>query len=376
MRICLICNQIAAWGKIGGFGTAARAIGAGLVRRGVEVHAVIPRRARQGQQSVERLDGIIVHAPTPRDTMFSGDIFREIQADIYHSQEPTIASWHAQRAMPGARHIVTCRDPRSLVDHFIELRHTNLERRLLWPVTWLYEVSPWVYGAVRGADAVFCPARCLTEKIRRLYGASVSPHFVPSPVNVPDRPPVKAAEPTVIFVGRWDRRKRIERFFELAGEFPGVRFLAIGKAHDERYDRHLRQRYGGRPNLEMPGFVSRFDAGGLDRLYEQAWILVNTSAREALPYTFVEAAAWGCAILCNENPDEFATRFGCWVRDNDFARGLHWLLEDDRWRTKGELAAREVAQTFREEASLDQHLNWYERLLSEPIPRSMRRRAA
>jgi glycosyltransferase involved in cell wall biosynthesis len=278
--------------------------------------------------------------------------------------------------VPGALHIVTCRDPRSLSDHLTELRHTNLERRLLWPVTWWYEVSPWVREAVRQADAVFCPARCLKKKIRRLYGKSVDAQFVPSPVTLPDHVPIKGAEPTAIFVGRWDRRKRIERFFDLARRFPHVQFLAVGKAHDERYDQQLRREYGNLPNLEMPGFVSRFDQPGLDELDERAWILVNTSAREALPYTFVEATAWGCAILCNDDPDRFATRYGCLVADNDFAGGLTHLLENDRWRPLGARAAQETAATFREEASIDLHLQWYERLLGEKGPQIRRRRAA
>jgi glycosyltransferase involved in cell wall biosynthesis len=193
---------------------------------------------------------------------------------------------------------------------------------------------------------------------------------------LPGHVPVKATEPTAIFVGRWDRRKRIERFFELAQQFPNVRFLAVGKAHDERYDQQLRHAYGDLPNLGMPGFVSRFDQPGLDQLYERSWMLINTSAREALPYTFVEATAWGCAILCNDDPDRFASRYGCLVRDNDFARGLRHLLENDRWRPLGELAARETAQTFREENSIDQHVQWYERLLGDQQTKEHRNRRA
>ena len=37
MRICLICVEIFAWGKYGGFGRATRMIGRELVRRGRDV---------------------------------------------------------------------------------------------------------------------------------------------------------------------------------------------------------------------------------------------------------------------------------------------------------------------------------------------------
>jgi len=40
MRVCLVCNQIAAWGKISGFGTNARRLGRTLAGAGVDVHVV------------------------------------------------------------------------------------------------------------------------------------------------------------------------------------------------------------------------------------------------------------------------------------------------------------------------------------------------
>ncbi len=364
MRICFISNQIAAWGKIGGFGTATRAIGAGLARRGVDVCAVVPRRGKAGQGAVESLDGMTVFGTSDWQTMTSGAIFKDIGADIYHSQEPTVASYLAQRSVPAAIHIVTCRDPRGLADHMVELRHTNLRRRLIFPVTWYYEASPLVKRAVQRATAVFCPAPCLIPKIKRLYGSSVSPHFVPSPIDLPNRPPRKSQTPLALFVGRWDHRKRIERFFDLASQFPEVRFIAVGRAHDEAYDRHLRRTYGPLANVEAPGFVSRFGDGGLYELYAKAWVLVNTSAREGLPYTFVEAAGWSCAILSCLNPDGFADRFGFHVTGGDFAAGLEWLLAEDRWRLQGAAGARYVAEIFSEENSIDEHVRWYESLLA------------
>lgn len=103
MRVCLICNQIAAWGKIGGFGTATRAIGGGLAKRGVEVVAVVPRRAKNGQRPVEHLDGMTVYGISPWETLTSGEIFRRIATDVYHSQQPTIASYLTQQA--GAEYV-------------------------------------------------------------------------------------------------------------------------------------------------------------------------------------------------------------------------------------------------------------------------------
>ncbi|MDH3284603.1 MAG: glycosyltransferase family 4 protein [Acidobacteriota bacterium] len=366
LKVCLISNQIAAWGKIGGFGTATRALGRGLAAQGVEVHAVVVRRASEGQRRLEQLDGIVVHGMSRPETVVSGRVFRRIGADIYHSQEPTIASRLAQRSMPDRVHVVTCRDPRGWREHFTELRHASLKRRLMAPLTWYYEASPWVKSAVRHSDVVLTPApRVLDARIHNLYGDQIRPEFVPYPIDFPAGPPRKAERPLILFVGRFDRRKRIEVFFDLARSFPEAEFVAVGRAHEESYDRYLRRKYGGIANLELPGFVSRFDPPGLLEYYERAWVLVNTSAREGLPYTFLEAAGFGVSILSSLDPDGFASRFGYFVKNGDFAQGLHHLLQDQNWRAMGAKGIEYVRATWNEQNCIARHLAVYERLLSK-----------
>ena len=362
MRVCLIANQIAAWGKIGGFGTATRALGGALARRGVEVAAVVPRRPAAGQGRREVLDGIEVHGETAWRTLAGGAVFRDVAADVYHSQEPTVASRWAQRAVPGAVHVVTCRDPRDWRDHGVELVHGSWRRRAVFPATWAYEVAPWVKAAVRRADAVLCPAPCLEPKVRRLYG--VGARFVPSPVPLPAAVAEKPPRPLVLFVGRWDRRKRVERFFALAERFPEVRFAAVGRAHEAAYDRRLRRRWGRLPNLELPGEASPFD-GGLAAWYRDAWVLVNTSAREGLPYTFLEALAHGVALLSTHDPDGVTGRFGEVVAGDAYEAGLARLLARDAWRERGRRGAAWVREGFSEERSAALHLELYRALLAE-----------
>ena len=359
MKVCLVSNQIAAFDKIGGFGTATRALGRGLVRRGIDVVAVVPRRA--GQREVEEVDGISVRSTSPVETFTSGALFREIGADLYHSQEPTLATRLAQRAMPRVPHLVTCRDPRGLAEHLVEWRYSGLSRRLQAPATWLYEASPFVKEAVRRARRVFCAAPFLRERVRALYG--VEAEFLPSPVRVPIGPLRKSDRPSVLFVGRFDRRKRVEKFFDLARQFPDVRFVAVGRSHDAAYDRRLREGARATSNLELPGFLSLFDTAQLEAHYEAAWILVNTSVREGLPYTFLEAAAHGCAVLSGLDPDGFVSRFGTVAGEENLALGLRSLLEGDLWREKGASGRKYVAETFAEERSLDLHLQVYQEVL-------------
>ena len=175
-------------------------------------------------------------------------------------------------------------------------------------------------------------------------------------------------QPDAEDVGRLDRRKRPELFLDLARQFPDVRFICVGASNDPAWDAQLHARYGGQPNLDMRGFVDQFKGDALSQILGESWIIMNTSAREGLPNSMIEAAAHRCAVLSAVNPDDFAVNFGYHVQDDDFARGLRALLAGDTWRERGLAAWRYVAATFATDPAIDGHIAAYEGLL--------RRRAA
>ncbi len=309
MRICLISVEIFAWGKYGGFGKATRTIGRELARRGHEVFAVVPRR--EGQGAVETLDGIRVLGFPPFRPWEAYGLFQEIDADVYHSCEPSTGTWLAMRAMPSRSHVATIRDPRDCGDWAQEFARPSLNRLQVFH-NWLYENNPLVRRAVRRMDAVYATAQDLAPKIRCIYGLSRDPVFLPTPVEVPPRVE-KAAVPTVCFAARLDRRKRPELFLELAAGFPDVRFVMMGKSRDAAYEAALIRRYAGCSNLEMMGFVDQFGSG------EHA-------------------------------------------RKDDFAAGLAWLLEGDRWRERGEAGRSFVRAKFGLENAVALHEAAYREL--------------
>jgi glycosyltransferase involved in cell wall biosynthesis len=323
MKVCLLSTEIFAWGKHGGFGRATRTIGRELVRRGVEVFAVVPRR--RGQGPVESLDGITVLGYPILAPWQAAGLCRSADADIYHSQEPSTATWMAMRAMPDRVHIVTMRDPHTWADWRTELAHPSLSR-LQVLANILYEDNPLVHRAVRRADARFCAAHCIRSKTRRKYGLASEPGLLPTPVVVPGAIR-KAEQPTVCYLARWDRRKRPELFFEL------------------------------------PGFVDQFDSERLSSILSRSWIVANTAAREGLPNAFIEAAAHRCAILSEVDPDGFASSFGARVENGDFAGGLRFLLEEDRWRELGARGCSYVRVTFELSRAVDRHLEVYTELV-------------
>lgn len=358
MKICLICVEIFAWGKYGGFGRSTRMLGRELVRRGVEVTAVVPRR--KGQQPVEILDGMRVLSFQSDRPLSSLSLYRAANADIYHSQEPSFGTFLAQLAMPSRKHVVTFRDPRDLKDWYLEFRYPSLNHAQVL-TNLIYEDNFLVRRAVRRAQAHYVAAHFLALKSRRKYKLSKDPEFLPSPIVIPEQVK-KSATPVVCFVGRFDRRKRPELFFELAAHYPDVQFVAAGTGRDTLRDQSLRDQYKHLPNLEIVGFVDQFSNAQLSEILQRSWILINTSVREGLPTTFVEAAAHGCAILSSVDPDGFASQFGFHVSAGDYGKGLDYLLTGNRWAGLGQKARLYVSERFDLHTSIQQHLDIYQGL--------------
>lgn len=359
MKVCLVSTEVLGWGIAGGYGFATRSLATGLAQRGVEVAVVVPQPRGTNERRL-RLDGIDVHA-YPRLAVTAGTaLLAAIDADVYHSQEPSLGTWLAQRARPDRLHLVTSRDPRLARDWWLELRHPTYSRAQVMRTAAYYE-NPLVRAAVLRAAAVYVPAWFLIDRVAQKYRLARPPVYLPTPVRIPAHV-TKAAQPTVCYVGRLDRRKRPECFFKLASLFPEVRFIVAGVAQDSRFAGELARL--APPNLDQRGFVDQFAGGELSNILEESWVLVNTSIREGLPNSFIEACAHRCAILSAVDPDGFATRFGALVKDGNYAAGLRWLLTDGRWRSAGEGGHAYVTDTNGFEQAIAAHLSEYQRLLA------------
>lgn len=373
MKLCLLCTEFFAWGKYGGFGRAARTIGREMALLGHEVHAVVPLRGKQRER--EELDGVIVHGFPMHKPWQVLSICREIDADIYHSCEPSMSTFFAERAAPHCKHMVTCRDPRDSHDWWLEFKRPSVSY-LQVMANWVNEHNPLVIHSVRRADVVYVPARFLKAKVERLYHPPSKVRFLPTPIPIPDAVK-KSQRPTVCFVARLDRRKRPERFCALAERHPDIRFIIVGKSRDSDYEQRLREQYAHCSNLEFAGFINQFRSERLSEILTESWILVNTATREGLPNAFLEAMAHRCAILSAVNPDQVASRFGYLVKGDDFDEGLRWLLEENRWRERGDAGHNFVASTFSVENAMAAHLQAYGKLLAgdpfdspEPDPKA------
>lgn len=366
MKVCLIANELFAWGRYGGYGSSARVLATELANLRIDVTVVTPRRP--GQRPVEVLDGVRVLSFRPTSIREQRQAYCAADADLYHCLEPSLCAYIVQREMPDRGHVVTCRYVRFAGDLVHEVV-ANLRDRRLKPIASLaYEHNALVRLAVQRAHAVCCEAQFELGRAQKKFGLSRLPDFVPTPFRMPARLEPKAATPQVCYVGRWDKRKYPELFLELAAKFPAVHFVAIGRAQNPRRDWMLRRRFAGLPNLTMPGFIDQFESAAFDEIVGRSWILANTSRLEGLPRTFLEAAARRCAILSRVDPDGFASRGGYCARSGDFASGLGALLQNDVWRERAEAGAHYVQQHYTPDVATERRARLYARVLEACRP--------
>jgi glycosyltransferase involved in cell wall biosynthesis len=346
-----------------------RTLGRELARKGLDVSVVTVRRT--GQREVEELEGVTVYGyPSHSDKPYpmraalsrleSAKYYRIADADIYHSEAESYNTIVAERAMAGRRHVITFQDPYDSGEWEriggVDPRYRPtaafrarcaLENRIL-------------ASACRRADALYSQARFLIGRATRLYGLRERPGFLPNPVRVPRRRMMKAERPTICFLARWDPQKRVEFFLRLAERFPEVKFVAMGRAHDAKRDAELRRLYRGVQNLRLTGFVSEEEKS---RILERSWALVNTSVREALPVSFLEALAHETPIVSGEDPDGLTSRFGFRVLGDDYDAALSRLLESGDWAEKGRSGRRYVEEVHELGRVVRMHVEAYEGLM-------------
>lgn len=367
MRVCIVSPEFFHWGVHGGFGYVTWTLGRKLAERGVEVYVVTPKR--KGQRPCEEVDGVKVMGyddchgyPYPAravaSRLRSRDAYREADADIYHSQAASFNTLAAETAAPDRLHLITFQDP---YDQEEWRRIAEVEPRYrTGPAQWARMRAERLIQAeaCRRADGLYAQARFLATRAQRLFNLKATPGFLPNPVPVPERTPEKSSEPTVCFLARWDPQKRVELFLSLARRLPQVRFIAMGRGHNPPRDAALRRAYGGAPNLELTGFVSEEEKS---RVLGESWALVNTSVREALPVSFLEALAHGTPIISGENPDGLTERYGYRVEGGDYESAIHRMLRDPERLRKGAEGRSHVKRVHDADRVADLHVKVYRR---------------
>lgn len=152
--------------------------------------------------------------------------------------------------------------------------------------------------AMRRADRVVAQTDHQHDVLENVFGIDAT--VVPNGYTVPEETELVSAKARdyVLWVGSLDPdQKRPERLLELANRLPEVEFRVVGWTEDDDYRESLVDRMSERPNLTFEGFVPPDE---IDRYYREAVALVNTSAYEGFPNTFLEAWRFGVPVVSLE----------------------------------------------------------------------------
>jgi glycosyltransferase involved in cell wall biosynthesis len=374
MRVAFITSETFVGKRRGGFGWLVRTIGRELVRRGFDVTVLAWRDP--GCPERYSVDGVeVVTYPYAFETKsvlrhlrdYHGftKALRKVKADAFISIEAMVETLIAEALRHDAKHIIWAQDPVEWSD--IELaRSVNPYYYGISKVR--FALNRFVFGlAYWNADLVLTQAKFYVDKLRKLY--KINPNkviYLPNPVDhIPTENRIeKSDKPMVCYLARMDPEKRYWIFFELARKFPDIQFVALGapSMFFEKMFKKIAEKYRTLPNLKLMGFL---DGPEKWKILDKCWILILPSIKEGLPIAMLEGLAHKCALLSSVNPDGLTERFGYWVRENDFIKGLKWLLEDGRWRGLGEEGYKYVKENHDMEKIIGKLISLLEKLSRE-----------
>jgi glycosyltransferase involved in cell wall biosynthesis len=221
----------------------------------------------------------------------------------------------------------------------------------------------WIFQfGLKRIDEVVVQNACQRRNFRRNYGREAT--LIPSTyVPPPDARADRAGH--VLWVARMGPSKRPELAVQIAKRLAGHRVVMVGGPDSGREGEALYRRVAEAardvPNLTLAGFVPY---AHIDRYFDGARLLLNTSEFEGFPNTFLQAWARGIPTVCmlDTGSAEDGIAVSAVGRDvADTAAKAARLMEDDlAWHQASQRALRH----FRRVHSVDAMLVRYEHLLT------------
>jgi glycosyltransferase involved in cell wall biosynthesis len=243
-----------------------------------------------GQPGRSRIDGVTVHkafrphagVPVlrflhPRLTSMWRAL-GEVAADIYYCRSSSMWLWlvtefcrrHGKRSLyAGAS------DKDFVPDLGGQLRYAR-DR-------WLFR------RGLAAVDAIVAQNETQRASCRKTHGRDAV--VIPSCYELPERTSSSKGD-LVLWVGMVHENKRPELFLELARRLPQRRFVLIGGPRQgaQAFFERIRAQAATLPNVEATGFLPLAE---VEPWFDRARVLVNTSAYEGMPNTFLQAWARG-----------------------------------------------------------------------------------
>jgi glycosyltransferase involved in cell wall biosynthesis len=245
-------------------------------------------------------------------------------------------------------------------------------------LTWLLERPiPIVYRATPTVAVSESTRDDLVTRGLRRENIDVIPNGIAVEHYVPGAPEERAVQPTLLFLGRLKKYKRVDLVIEavarLAERGVDVEFIVAGDGdQDGPLAAHAR-RMGVSDRVRFVGFVA--DAEKL-RLLQTSWVHVLTSPKEGWGIANLEAAACGTPTVASDAPGLRESvvhgETGLLVPHGDLGaltEALATLIADPGRRDLMGRTARAFAERFSWDASADAFERLLQRVVADSHPR-------
>lgn len=378
MRVAIFTNNYLP--MRGGVTTAVETLRRGLEALGHQAWVFAPRFFNGSVDPPFVFRYPSIPAPTypdfPLAVPFSRRLARsvhDLRIDIFHAQHPFLLGRTARRlALRLGRPLVFTYHTRyEKYAHYVPLRRDWVEAAAI----------RWSCTFADAADLVIAPSAKIRDTLRE-RGVRAAMEVVPTGIEldhfVPgDRRAARAAlalpaeDPTLLYVGRLDREKSVERllaaFEQVAAVLPTARFVLVGQGTQAERLREQAKRLSAGNRIEFRGVHPR---EALPPYYQAADLFLFASETETQGLVLAEAAACGLpavavsasgvdevvangetGILAKAEPRELA----------DAAIAL--LLDPARRRAMGESARRLAEREFCARRQTGRVVALYEALL-------------
>ena len=226
--------------------------------------------------------------------------------------------------------------------------------------TWLLERPvPRVFRSVPTVAVSDSTAEDLVRRGLPRNGIEIIPNGVDLEVLSPLPPEEHFPEPTVLFLGRLKRYKRVDLLLQavaaLVRRGTSCRLVVAGRGDDQPRLEALRESLGLTEHVDLLGYISDEEKRDLLR---KSWIHLLTSANEGWGISNVEAAACGTPTIASDVPglrDSVVDgQTGFLVPHGDveiLSRRIEELLGNEEARTRLGIGARSFAEGFGWDAS-------------------------
>lgn len=348
MRVCFVSLSIYGYFDQSAFTDAA---GGGaqrqlylLAKELAEDHDIHFIVGDYGQSKVERTQGIALQrsfrpvGSTLKKPVEVAKLFaamRRADADVYVSRnKPSVAllSYVCTKLL-GKRWVFNVAN-----DRFVQEDMSYLPT----PIQRGYEY------ALQHADTIIAQTEQQQQNLKEYFG--VESTIVPNGYTEMDETTGYEDREYFLWVGHLDpNQKRPRLFFEVAKQTPNAEFLLVGARGSKELRESLQMELDKLDNTDY-AFDVRPD--NIHQYYEQALALVNTSAYEGFPNTYLEAWRAGTPVLAlTVDPDRFLKQGapGAFVADglSELAKKIRTLqAEPEYWTEVSETAQSEFKRQY------------------------------